>query len=305
MTGGAPAEGLISPTDIVSIELFILKRMKEFALGNHASRFKGSGLDFAGLRDWEPGDRPAAIDWAQSTLTNFNPIVSREFEQDSTATIVAVADRSRSTRCGVRQALIATAIARAVATVGLSAALFQDMFGLITFADGFRPLGVVRPRVGRAHAMHCLDVYEHGERTESARAPAAWTATIAGQLRRPSLVLMMSDFLFADAAAAIGSLSTLNAVHDVCLLMIDARFAFDLPHVSAGWVEIRDAETGRTRVLSRREFSQLASRVEEWQQEVSQFARAAKLDIVRLDPRPGATERGLVEFVAERRLRKA
>src|SRR6187551_394210 len=125
----------INLQEIAEIELFILKRMKEFTLGDHASVFKGSGFNFVGIRDWQPGDRLSNIDWAQSSLTNFSPLITREFEQDSNASIVAVADASMSTRCGAHGVAIETAIARAVAAVGLSAVFFQDMFGLITFDD--------------------------------------------------------------------------------------------------------------------------------------------------------------------------
>ena len=86
--------------EIQDIELVILQRMKEYALGAHQSDFHGSGYDLAGLRDWQPGDRPSAIDWAQSTLTNFSPLVTREFDLESTASVIIVADTSLSTRCG-------------------------------------------------------------------------------------------------------------------------------------------------------------------------------------------------------------
>src|ERR1700682_2800962 len=133
------AEPLVSLFEIAEIELFILKRMKEFTLGDHASVFKGPGFNFVGVRDWNPGDRLSSIDWAQSSLTNFSPLVTREFHQDSTATVMAVADHSLSTRCGGLRGLpIAAPIARAVAAVGLSAVFFQDMLGLITFDEHFR-----------------------------------------------------------------------------------------------------------------------------------------------------------------------
>src|SRR3970040_445482 len=111
----------INLDEISEIELFIMKRMKEFTLGDHASVFKGQGFNFVGLRDWEPGDRMASIDWAQSTPKHLSPMIPRDFEQDSNAAIVAVADTSLSTRCGIDGDLIATAIARAVAAAGLSA----------------------------------------------------------------------------------------------------------------------------------------------------------------------------------------
>ena len=69
-------------------------------MGEHRSLFHGNGFDFVGLRNWEAGDRFEHIDWAQSSLTNFSPLVIRDFEQPSTAGV----GRRRpltSTRCGV------------------------------------------------------------------------------------------------------------------------------------------------------------------------------------------------------------
>ena len=106
------AEPLISLSDITEIELLILKRMREFTIGDHASRFHGSGFDFVGLREWQAGDRFSSIDWPQSSLTNFSPLIIREFEQPSTSSVLMVADRSLSTRCGIDGVPIAQTIAR-------------------------------------------------------------------------------------------------------------------------------------------------------------------------------------------------
>jgi uncharacterized protein (DUF58 family) len=297
-------EPLVNLSEIAEIEVFILKRMKEFTLGDHSSVFKGSGFNFVGLRDWEPGDRVSSIDWAQSSLSNFSPLIMRELEQHSTATIIAVADASMSTRCGVQGTRIAAAIARSVAAVGLSAVLFQDMFGLITFEEGFRQLAAVRPRIGKSHVIYCLDLYEHRKETDAPTGERDVTKAIAAHLRKTSLVPVVSDFLFVDAPRVIKELSILNAAHDVFLMMVDVRFAFRLPDVSAGWVETFDVETGRTRVVSRREFRQLAARIEEWQDEILRQAHDADLDIVRVGLDRWEMETVLVEFVAERRLRK-
>src|SRR5439155_6870957 len=85
---------LVTLAEIAEIELFTVKRKREFTLGDHASVFKGAGFNFVGIRDWAPGDRISSIDWAQSSLNNFSPLITREFEQDSTATVIAVADAS-------------------------------------------------------------------------------------------------------------------------------------------------------------------------------------------------------------------
>jgi uncharacterized protein (DUF58 family) len=298
------AEPLVNLAEIAQIQLFILKRMKEFATGDHASIFKGAGFNFAGLKDWEPGDAVSSVDWAQSSLNNFSPMVTREYEQNSTAAIVAVADSSLSTRCGAHGTLIMSAIARSLAAVGLSAVMFQDMFGLVTFDDAFRQLAAVRPRIGKPHVVHCLDVYQHPRDGDSATLRGDVTKSIAAHLRKTSLVPVISDFLFADVARVIRELAILNVAHDVFLMMVDVRFAFEFPDVSAGWIEIYDVETSRTRTVSRREMSRLASRVGEWQEKTMHLAREAGLDIVRVGLERWQMENTLVEFVAERRLRK-
>ena len=304
MKAGAVSEPLVNLSEIAEIELFIVKRMKELTLGDHASVFKGPGFNFVGARDWEPGDRVSSIDWAQSSLTNFSPMVVREFEQPSTATIVAVADASLSTRCGTRGTPIAAAIARSVAAVGLSAVFFQDLFGLLTFDKDFRQMAAVRPRIGRSHVVHCLDRYQDPAPSDMSGTPGDFGATIAAHLRRTSLVPVISDFLFADAGRVISELALLNALHDVFLIMVDVRFAYDLPDVRAGWIEIFDVETGTTQILSRRELRALVVRIEEWQEEIQRLACDADLDIVRVGLDRWEMETALVNFVAERRLRK-
>jgi uncharacterized protein (DUF58 family) len=295
---------LVNLREIAEIELFILRRMKELTLGDHASVFKGPGFHFVGIRDWEPGDRPSSIDWAQSSLTNFSPLITREFEQDSNAVIVAVADASLSTRCGAHGAAIETAIARAVAAVGLSAVFFQDQFGLVTFDDRFEQVAAARPRIGRSHVIYCVDLYQQRRAVDVPGGVRDVVTAIEGHLRRSSLVPVISDFLFADADRVVRELALLNAVHDVFLLMADVSFAYALPAVSDGWVEAFDVETGRTRVLSRRELSKLGARVREWQDGVARQARDAGLDVVRVGLDRWEMETALVEFTAERRLRK-
>jgi uncharacterized protein (DUF58 family) len=272
--------------------------------------FKGSGFNFVGVRDWEPGDRVSSIDWAQSSLNNFSPLITREFEQDSNATIVAVADASMSTRCGVNGVPIAAAIARSVAAVGLSAVFFQDQFGLITFDDQFRQVAAARPRIGKPHVIYCVDLYQQFQRTDEAaerRGDSARldvTATIEGHLRKTSMVPVISDFLLPDIERVIGELSHVSGMHDVFLIMADVRFAYRLPSASAGWIETFDIETGATRVVSRRELARMAARVDEWQAHVTALARDHDLDVVRVGLDRWEMETTLIEFARERKLRK-
>ncbi len=296
---------LVDFAEITEIELRILKRMKEYTLGDHGSVFHGTGVDFVGLRDWQAGDRLSSIDWPQSTLTNFTPMVIREYEQPGTAPIVVVADQSPSTRCGMTGTPIAAGVARAMATIGLSAVYFQDMFGIITFEDGFNRMAAVRPRVGRGHVIHCLDAYQGRVGMEDVKTAPRLATTIGGHLRRTTLVPVISDFLFEDAAERLKEIAELNSLHDVVIVMIDSAFAFELPDVSAGWISAFDVETGETRLMSRRELRNLPVRVRAWQDDLERQAHERNLDVLRLDVESTKSLPALLEFVMVRRLRKA
>lgn len=298
------ARPLVDHAELTEIELFIRRRMKEQALGEHASVFRGPGADFVGLRDWHPGDRLSTIDWPQSTLTNFSPVVIREHEQAGPAPILVVADRSSSTWCGTGGLPIAAGIARAIATIGLSAVYGQDPFGVMVFGDAPAAPALVAPRVGRTHVFHCLEAYQGLVPMQPVRHAATLAGSLATCLRRPALVPLISDFLFTDVPRVVREFAELNTVHDVCLLVIDSAFAADLPDVSAGWVAAWDVETGRSRLMSRRQWRTLAARVGAWQDEVCQMARDADLDVVRIGLDPQASRPALQEFVMRRKLRK-
>ncbi len=309
---------LVNLSEISEIELVILKRMREFTLGDHRSLFHGTGFDFVGLRNFEAGDRFETIDWAQSSLTNFAPLVVRDFEQPSTAGVVVVADHSSSTRCGVDalpegvvgpaaargNVLIAHAVARAIATIGMSAVFFQDSFGLITFQGGFERLQAIRPRIGKGQVIHCLDAYQHERGLEELKQAESLSGTLAGFLRKTSLVPVVSDFLFDDVDSVINELARLDVQHDVFLVVVDATFAYRLPAVSAGWVEAVDVETGRSRVVSRGQLRGMADKVRGWQDEVEAKAHEAGLDVLRLGLDDTKSDIALTEFAVERRLRK-
>ena len=297
-------QSLINIAEVAEIELLIRRRMREVMSGEHRSALYGTGFDYVGLRNWEAGDRFSTIDWSQSTLTNFSPLIVREFEQPSTATVLAVADASLSTRCGAHGVSIASLVARAIATIGMSAVFFQDTFGLATFDDAGQHLAAIRARIGRSHVMHCLDAYQNGRGFEEVRDTGSMSMTIGSFMRKTALIPFVSDFLFDNPRAVLGELSLLNATHDVFIVLIDAAFAFQLPHVSAGWVETVDVETGRTRMMSRAALRDMAVRVRAWQDDVAGVAREVGLDVVRFGTESVANHLALAEFVAERRLRK-
>jgi uncharacterized protein (DUF58 family) len=294
----AADDSLVSWAEVQDVELVILRRMQELAIGTHPSLFQGTGHDLAGLRDWQPGDRLSSIDWAQSTLTNFSPLITREFDQESNAPIMIAADVSASTRCGVDGAPIAKVVAHAVATFAMAASFFQDRAGLITFDGDNREMSV-RPLIGQGHAMHCVEAYQ--ARLIAGRPPRAPDVSFAGLLRKRSLVPVISDFLFDEPAPLLAELADLGAFHDVFLVMVDSAFAFQLPQLSAGWVEVFDVETGRARVLAADDLEQLGQRVTAWQDGVEREAQNLGLEVLRLGGDAPAIHDSLVRFLLGRR----
>ena len=320
----APAsDDLVGWDEIQDIELVIVRRMREHASGAHPSAFRGAGHEPAGLRDWQPGDRPSAIDWAQSTLTNFAPLVTREQEHESTARIVIVADTSLSTRCGAGGVPVATIIARTVGTLALAGALFQDQVGLVTL-DGPQRRLALRPRVGKSHAVHCLELYQaavgageagagssaaaggevSGARSGEGDAGGRADTDLSALLRRTSLVPVISDFLFDEAEVLLGELADLNARHDVFVVLIDAAYAFELAVAPAGWTEVSDVETGQAVMLSAGELRSLAAEVRIWQGSIADRAEELGLEVLRLGVDAGRFHETVVDFLADRRMRR-
>jgi uncharacterized protein (DUF58 family) len=297
-------EPFVNLSELTEIELLILRRMREFTIGEHRSVFHGSGFDLVGLREWQPGDRMEKVDWPQSSMTNFSPMIVRDFEQPSTATVIAVADASLSTRCGIDGVPIAAAIARAIGTIGMSAVFFQDLFGLITFDARFDQLAAVRPHVGKGQVIHCLEAYQFGTGLQPLRRLDSLSMSLAGFMRKTSMIPVISDFLFDNPGQVLTELAQLNSVHDVFIVLIDSAFAFELPKVSAGWIEAFDVETGRARVMSRGTMSALAKRTRAWQDEVAKTAKNNDLDVLRIGVDERETVIAMSEFIAERRLRK-
>ena len=153
--------------------------------------------------------------------------------------------------------------------------------------------------------IHCLDAYQFHEGVQPLKRADTLSMTLAGFMRKTSMVPVISDFLFDDAADVLKELALLNSSHDVFIVLIDSAFAFELPPVSAGWIEAFDVETGRARVMSRGALKALSTKTRAWQDEVSRMAKSAGLDVLRIGVDEQETAIAMTEFIAERRLRKA
>ena len=265
------------------IELVILKRMREFTLGEHRSRSTATASTSSACATGRPATASRTSTGRSRSLTNFAPLVIRDFEQPSTAGVVVVADGSASTRCGaggVPLAAVRRPRARG-ARIGMSAVFFQDPFGLVTFQGGFEQLPA-SPRTGRRTRSSTASTPTSRERGLEDRSPGlgSLSGSLAGFLRKTSLVPVVSDFLFDDIDRGAGELAHVNAPHDVFLVLIEARSPSTAGGVG-GLGRGVDVETGRVANGVARTLPGMAGRVRGWQDEVALQARDA-------EPRRGA-----------------
>ena len=186
----------------------------------------------------------------------------------------------------------------------MSAVFFQDSIGLITFDTRHDQLGAVRPRIGKGQVIHCLEAYEHGEGLQE--------LTHGGQPERDAGRLFAQDLDDAGdlglplrrRRAVLKELSMANNVHDVFIVIVDASFAFELPSVSAGWIEAFDVEIGTHAPDVAPRGAQPAVARHAWQDDVAKRARKQDLDVLRLGVDQMKFDVALLEWVHERRLRR-
>jgi uncharacterized protein (DUF58 family) len=302
MTRGNAAP-LLDPSEVEAINLFCNARVRELIFGEHASVFTGTrGFNFSGIRDFETGDPQIKVDWAHSTTTLFNPLQVRESIEERSIDIVIAADISCSTRCGAFSALIGKSIARTIATIGFSASIFQDTVGLVLF--GGKELVIEPPRGGRNHVERMVDLYQTTPAAPVLPGKERLAETLAGALRRTSLVIVASDFLFPDVFSTLKELADLKQPHDVFLVMADSAFAFELPAISAGWIGCVDSETGARVDLSHSQIRELPCLMRCHQDAIADYAERADMEVLRVPPDAEQFQSAIVDFFVERRLRR-
>lgn len=302
MTGNAPSID-INLGEIKEIDIFVLRRLQELIGGDHKSFFRGDGFDFVGLRDWQPGDKLSAIDWPQSTMNNFDPLVVREFEENKNGTILIVTDASLSMYCGVNGFSSRNIVSRVIATIGLSGVFFQDLTGLFIFDHECNYVHI-RPRMGKNNVVSCISHYLNPSLSSSASNSLSMTRKILGCLRRPAMVPFISDFLFEDADDFIKEISSIRSRHDLFLIVIEASFLFKLPETSDGWIECLDVETGKTTLLSKKEFGHMSERVVDYQEAIIQKARGAGLEVLKVGQDKNKFYNDFTEFFFSRRTKR-
>jgi uncharacterized protein (DUF58 family) len=212
--------------------------------GEYLSSFKGQGIEFAEVREYQPGDEVRSIDW-NVTARLGEPFVKRYVEERELSVLLVV-DLSGSERWGTRGKLKSQLVAEVATTIALSAVRNNDRVGLIIVTDDVE--WFVPPRKGRRHVLRLtrdLLAFEPARSGTDLGAALAFARRILGHR---SLVFLFSDFQLGDAWEAVGkALAGLRARHDVIACHLTDPVDFELPRV--GLLRVVDPETGERVVL--------------------------------------------------------
>jgi uncharacterized protein (DUF58 family) len=250
--------------------------------GGVQSRFRGRGMDFDEVREYEPGDDVRAIDWSATARAGHTFV--KKYREERQLTVVFVVDMSASGSLGSGDSSKREQAVEMAGVLALSAVQSDHRIGLALFTDtveAFTP-----PARGRPHAfriVHDLVTFEpQGRGTNLAVA----LRFVRERLRRRAVVVILSDFLIghADMQAARAELRGLAQKHDVVAIRLGDRLDRELP--SVGLLTLEDAETGEVVEVdtgsapNRARLETIARNVDE---RIRSFVRSAHVDLLEVD----------------------
>jgi len=258
------------------IEIRTRKLVNESLAGGYHSVFKGQGMEFSEVREYQFGDDVRSIDWNVTSRMG-HPFV-KKYKEERELTVVLVVDVSASGTFGSAPQVKADVMAEICALLAFSAIRNNDRVGLILFTD--RVEKFVPPAKGQRHVLRVIrEILFHrpvGKGTDLNGA----LEYLGRVIRRRAVVFLVSDFLTKDFER---SLRLVNRVHDLVALSVRDPRESELPAV--GMVALEDAETGRVQVVDtgvprlRQAFKEAAL---EGQQQLRDLFRRLGIDTVEL-----------------------
>jgi uncharacterized protein (DUF58 family) len=306
---------------IRQIELRTNRLVSETLAGQYHSVFKGQGMNFDEVREYQPGDEVRTIDWNVTARMN-HPFV-KKFVEERELTLMLVVDASGSGRFGSGEQSKRELVAEIASVLAFSAIRNHDKVGLLLFSDEVEKF--IPPRKGRRHVLRVIrevlffepkgrgtdlnGALEFLLRVTPHRAiaviisdfigsPAVAGGPGPGRLR-PQMLLLASL-----AQASFSMLRQANRRHDVVAVQITDRYELELP--ALGRLVLQDAETGEVVEVNtgdRRKRAAFRERQARAQAELGKLFRSAGIDAIQLrTDQPYAVE--LARFFETREKRR-
>jgi uncharacterized protein (DUF58 family) len=244
---------------IRQIEIRTNRLVSETLAGQYHSVFKGQGMNFEEVREYQPGDEVRSIDWNVTARMN-HPFV-KKFVEERELTLMLVVDASGSGLFGSGEQSKRELAAEIASVLAFSAIRKNDKLGLILFTEEVEKF--IPPRKGRRHVLRVIreilffepkrrgtnlnQALEFLTRVTPHRAIAVVVSDFLGQnltpaapgaLRRPAGLVQPQSL----ALASFTALRQANRRHDVVAIHITDRFELELP--ALGRLVLKDAETG-------------------------------------------------------------
>lgn len=203
--------------------------------GEYHSVFKGMGMEFAEVREYQPGDEVRTIDWNVSA--RMRKLFVKRFVEERELTVLLLVDTSGSSRGGAVDQDKQGMAAELAAVLALTATRNNDRVGLLLHSD--RVEHVVPPKKGRRHALRLVRDVLAARAQQRATDLGAACDYAARLLPHRSIVFVVSDFVSPDYERP---LTRLSRRHDVVAVVLDDPGERELPNV--GVARLVDAESG-------------------------------------------------------------
>jgi len=209
---------------------------KNIFAGEYHSAFKGRGMTFAEVREYQYGDDIRSVDW--NVTARFGHPYIKVFEEERELTVVLLIDVSGSREFGTVSQLKKDIFTEVAATLAFSTIQNNDKIGVIFFSDKIEKF--IPPKKGKKHVLHIIreliDFQPKSSKTDIAGALRYFTNAI----KKSSTAFVISDLI--DSNNFEKELTIASRKHDVVALQVYDIRETELPDV--GLVKLKDAESG-------------------------------------------------------------
>lgn len=210
--------------------------------GEYHSTFKGRGMTFSEVRQYQYGDDVRNIDW--NVTARYNEPHVKIFEEERELTMMLLVDVSRSKEFGTYQQFKSDFVTEIAATLAFSATQNNDKIGLILFSDTIELF--IPPKKGRSHVLRIirelLEFQPKNTKTNIAEA----LKFLSNILKKKAIVFILSDFM--DSSEYSQTLKIASSKHDITGIRIYDKNEIEIPNL--GLVQMIDQESGENRLIN-------------------------------------------------------
>ena len=218
------------------IEIKARKLSRNIFAGEYHSQFKGRGMAFSEVREYQPGDDVRSIDW--NVTARLNKPYIKVFEEERELTVMLLVDVSGSRNFGTLSQMKRDMMAEVAATLAFSTIANNDKVGVIFFSDKVEKF--IPAKKGKTHVLHIIRELLSYEPSSTGTDIAQALQYFSNAQKRHCTAFLISDFI--GAGAMYKPLLIASNRHEVNAIQIYDRREAELPNV--GLVKFHDAETG-------------------------------------------------------------